>query len=101
MLAVVHEAVVKYVNNPDLVCDLENHFPQPKRLTGEYYLSDEYYRCEVGPVHFVISVSTHFLEPPWYPNQDNFDYLGLEVWLHCDPKQNWEFVVTGIDSSSI
>lgn len=101
MLSVVHGAVTEYVNDPDLVCDLEGHFPQKERLTGEYYVGNEYYETEVGPVHYIISIQTRFMEKPWLPNQSDFEYLGLEVWLACYPEKDWEFSVTGIDSSSI
>ena len=101
LLDVVHKEVEEYLNTPDLVYDSDDGFPSLTRLSGDYYISDESYEMHVNPIVFRISIQTHFLEKPSMENQEDFDYLGLQVWIQCDPA-TWSFsVFRNTDSSAI
>lgn len=53
-----------------------------------YYIGDESYKMEVGPVRFSISIMARCLSRT---SQDGvFDYLGLEAWIECQEGE-WEF----------
>ena len=74
-------------------------FPRCDRMTGNYYVSDEYYRLSDDGVYG--SIFTRFTEIRCLfdsePNEQ--DYLGLEVWFtifYCGKVE-----ICGIDSSSI
>lgn len=101
VLEVVHQEVADYLNTPGLVFESEDGFPSLSRLTGQYYIADESYTLHVGPPWYQIGIQTHFLERPWYADQTDFDYLGLQVWIRCDP-DTWSFsVFRNTDSSSL
>jgi hypothetical protein len=101
LVAAVHKAVEKYLNTRGLsFTSDEDGFPNRTRMTGEYYLSDEYYEGN-RPDGFKINVHCRCLEKPWQPGAtEPDDYLGLDVWLLCKPKR-WTFTVQAVDSSSI
>ena len=104
ILEMVHTEVTGYLNTEDLVYDEkddEDDFPNLSKMTGEYYISDESYEKHVDPIWFEIGIQTHFLEKQWMEEQSDFDYLGLFVWIKCDPK-SWTFEISGnTDSSSL
>ena len=101
LLEVVENEVAGYLNNSRLVNDSDEHFPNSSKLTGEYYIGDESYRVHVGPVWIQVSIQARFLEKRWRKDQKNFDYLGLEVWIRCDPS-DWSFsIFRNTDSSAI
>lgn len=101
VLEIVHQEVESYLNEPELIFETDDGFPSLSRLTGQYYIADESYTLHVGPPWYQIGIQTHFLEHPWHAGQTNFDYLGLEVWICCDP-ETWSFTVfRNTDSSSI
>jgi hypothetical protein len=102
MLDVVHREVEAYLNTPGLYGEGgDGMFPDRSRMSGEYYVSDESYTGHVGPVWIQVGVICHCLEEPARPGQENRDYLGLEVWLRCDPN-DWSFAVfRNTDSSAI
>ena len=102
MLDTVHIAVEAYLNTPGLYVEGgEDGFPDRSRMSGEYYVSDESYTGHVGPVWIQVGVMCHCLEKPSRAGQEDRDYLGLEVWLRCDPN-DWSFsVFRNTDSSSI
>jgi hypothetical protein len=103
MLAVIHQAVEAYLNDPLLVFDGdEDGFPHRRRLTGAYYIGDELYQALADPAAFTISIMCRCLErsKPGVDRDD--DYLGLQVWLKCFPGQWSSFeVFRNTDSSSI
>ena len=102
MLKVVHKEVETCLNTAGLYYDgEEDGFPNRSRMTGEYYLSDESYTARVGPVWFQVSVMCRCLGSRLPGSAEVGDYLGLEVWLKCDPKK-WAFeVFRNTDSSLI
>jgi hypothetical protein len=102
MLDLVHQEVEAYLNTPDLFGEGENgSFSNRSCMSGEYYVGDESYTGRVGPVWIQISVMCHCLGSRRGPGHEERDYLGLEVWLRCDP-DDWSFsVFRNTDSSSI
>ncbi len=100
LLGVIHEEVESYLNTTELVYDSDEGFPSLARLTGFYYISDETYETHVNPLWYQISIQTHFLEKPWMDNQEDFDYLGLQVWVRCDPEA-WRFSIFRNTDSSV
>jgi hypothetical protein len=101
LLVVVHDEVERYLNDPALVSrESRDDFPSLLRLTGDYYISKELYERLDADAKIVIGIKTRFLEKPWYPNQDNCDYLGLDVWISCDPK-SWHFTACRNTDSSV
>lgn len=106
LLSLVDQEVAWYLNSPELVFESDDDgFPSWSRLTGEYYISDESYETHVGPLWYQIGINAHFLEKPQPraqgPNQHDYDYLGLNVWIRCDPKI-WKFsIFRNTDSSAI
>jgi hypothetical protein len=102
LLDVVHQEVEAYLNTPGLYGEDGNDmFPNRSRMSGEYYVSDESYIGHVGPEWIQVGVMCHCLEKPSRAGQRDRDYLGLEVWLRCDPA-DWSFAVfRNTDSSSI
>jgi hypothetical protein len=102
MLELVHREVEAYLNTPGLFVERdEDGFPNRSRLSGEYYVSDESYTGHVGPVWIQIGITCHCLERAPPSGFEARDYLGLEVWLRCDPK-DWSFsVFRNTDSSAI
>ncbi len=100
LLRAVHDEVQRYFDDTDLVFESES-FPSRGRLTGEYYLGEESYEMHVGPVWIQIGVACHCLERANGSGRPEQDYLGLNVWVRCDP-QAWSFeVFRNTDSSSI
>ena len=99
MLKSVHNEVEDYLNTDGLYFEGDvDRFPNRSQMTGEYYVSDENYESLVGPVRYRISIMCHCLGRRV---GEIDDYLGLEVWLACDP-QTWMFeVFRNTDSSSI
>lgn len=103
ILTLVQDEVEEYLNTLDLVFDEgEDGFPNRSLMTGQYYIAEEYYdRCAGElPGGIVIAISTRFLEKAWYQGQADFDYLGLEVWIHCDPA-TWRFSIYRNTDSSV
>ncbi|MDB6175562.1 MAG: hypothetical protein JWL59_4873 [Chthoniobacteraceae bacterium] len=102
MLDIVHQEVEAYLNTPGLYGEDENcMFPNRSRMSGEYYVIDESYTGHVGPVWIQVGITCRCLEPPSRSEQQDRDYLGLEVWLRCDPK-TWSFkIFRNTDSSAI
>lgn len=101
ILKLVQNEVTQYLNTDDLVFfDPADGFPVLPRMTGEYYISDESYMGHVGPCWYEIRIQTHFLERQWMDGQTDFDYLGLEVCLRYDPKED-ELESLVINSSAI
>ena len=102
MLDAVHQEVEAYLNTPGMYGDSgDDTFPDRSRMSGEYYVSDESYAGHVGPVWIQVGIMCHCLDKPSRPRQGGRDYLGLEVWLRCDPAL-WSFTVfRNTDSSAI
>ena len=102
MLDVVHQEVEAYLNTPGLYAEHEDDgFPNRSQMSGEYYVGDESYAGHVGPVWFQIGIMCHCLERASRLVQVDRDYLGLEVWLRCEPS-DWSFsIFRNTDSSSI
>jgi hypothetical protein len=102
MLRAVHREVEAYLNDPRLYfTGDEDGFPDRDRLTGEYYIGGEAYIAHADPTWFQIGVICRCLERPRGRGGRADDYLGLEVWLRCEPGR-WSFTVfRNTDSSSI
>jgi len=101
VLAMVHSAVEDYVNDPE-VCfeDHEDYFPKRSRLTGEYYVEREFYKYREDKARFQIMIMCHCLEGPKAGVDRDDDYLGLDVWLNCEPG-TWNLSWSTTNSSSI
>ncbi|MCI0560691.1 MAG: hypothetical protein MN733_19575 [Nitrososphaera sp.] len=104
ILSVVQDEVERYLNTDMLVFEEgEEGFPNRGRLTGEYYIGNELYEKMTqqgeGDV-VVVGIKTRFLEKPFYPGQDEFDYLGLDVWIACDLSR-WTFTICRNTDSSV
>ena len=99
LLKIVNDKVTEYLNDPDFVCYDNDGFPVISKMTGEYYISDKLYyrRPDNGLIH--VSIMTHFLEKQCIENQNDFDYLGLEV--HITFNDEWTISSIDVDSSSI
>ena len=97
MLEVVHRMVEDHLNGGGYVTEpgvetaqgLEP-FRSATRLSGEYYIGDESYTMEVGPVRFSISIMARCLSRSPQGDSAERDYLGLEAWLECLPGE-WDF----------
>ena len=101
LLWAVQCEVEEYLNTPGLYDDGVS-FPDRLRMTGAYYIGAESYIAHRDPVWFQISIKCHCLERPKAGMDRDDDYLGLEVWLKCVPRQWSSFeVFRNTDSSSI
>lgn len=114
LLKTVHRAVEGYLNDPRLYFSGgEEGFPQRDRMTGEYYIGGESYAIpkvrikpnesplKATPLDWIqIRVGCRCLESRG-ADEERDDYLGLDVWLRCDPGK-WTFsMFRNTDSSSI
>ena len=97
MLEVVHRMVDDHLNGGGYIAEVGlstaqglEAFPNASRLSAEYYIGDESYDMEVGPVRFSISIMARCLSRPPQGESANRDYLGLEAWLECMPGE-WDF----------
>ena len=95
----IYTSLLEYLNDEELCNNEENMFPRYSRLTGNYYVSDEYYSLKNDGVYG--SIFTRFTEVIHLPNAKSIeqDYLGLEVWFFIHKCGKIE--IYGIDSSSI
>jgi len=84
-LSAVHTEVSSYLSDPLLVFDSSDEFPCRHRLTGDYYVGDEFYRVDPATGLYRISVTARCLARPLPPRSAPGDYLGLEVWLESAP----------------
>ncbi len=89
MLELLQNEVVAYVNDDTLTSDAADAFPSRTRLSGKYYVGDEHYWSENDRA-YRISIVARCLEKPLFAEQEDLDYLALEVWLHCEPER-WIF----------
>ena len=110
ILAVVHQAVQSYIDDPSLTCDTEAQgFPARDRLTGEYYLASEHYRINDEPWfarvgrqrEYRFSFEACCLELVWHENQQGQDYLGLEVHFAWLPDEGTFCFDGDVDSAAI
>ena len=91
IMEIVEKEITDYVNCEDLCNDEEGMFPQPKFMTGEWYLSWVHFKDDF------LSILTAFLGTDLgYPD----DYLGLEAVFIYNAENN-QFSLDGINSSSI
>jgi len=95
----VDHAVNEYINNDDLAYDAWEEFPSRSRLTGEYYLGNQYYAMEPGNDHCFASSMACCQEKLWYPNQIGQDYLGLDVDVEFDTATG--MMIVAMVSSSV
>jgi len=95
----VYHAVFEYLNDQNLCNNTEGMFPRCDRMTGNYYVSEEYYRLSNDGVYgsIFIRFTEMFCLADSEPKEE--DYLGLEVWFTIF--QCGEVEICGIDSSSI
>lgn len=110
LLRQVQEIVEKYLGDESAQqeADGERGFPDITKMTGEYYIADESYHQYVkqcppnrGQKSLWFSLMVRCLEKPFVENQQNFDYLGLEIHFKWDVETG-QFIHYGdIDSSSI
>lgn len=82
----------EFVNNPDRCNNLEGMFPQPKYLTGEWYLSEVIIDDEK-----TLSLSARFLGTD---SGKKSDYLRLEVCFFYDEEYD-QFLFEQINSESL
>ncbi len=115
LLKAVHRTVEEYLNDPRLYFSAgEDGFPNRDRLTGEYYIGGESYaipRVRIKPNEkpstarplgwIQICVRCRCLESAGADGGHPSDYLGLDVWLRCDPGKGTFSVFRNTDSSSI
>jgi len=110
LLAVVHDAVQGYIDDDSLTFDAETDgFPSRDRLTGEYYIGAEHFGVQDEPwIQRVGRKRTHTfsfevrcLEHRRTENQQDLDYLGLEVHFIWDPVSATFTSHGDIDSSAI
>ena len=102
MLDVVHGEVEAYLNTPGLCGEgVGDGFPDRSRLSGEYYVGYESYTGHVGPVWIQVGVTCRCLEKRSVAGREDRDYLGLDVWLRCDPNDGSFAVFRNTDSSAI
>jgi hypothetical protein len=109
VLQMVHEAIQAYVDDSALTFESEDvGFPSRNRMTGEYYIGVESYWVNDEPWFAAVgrsreyrfSLMAHCLEHPFMPDQEDRDYLGLEVhFIWIPAEMRFEFL--GVDSSSI
>jgi len=92
IMLMVETAITEYINCEDLCNDDEDMFPRKSFLTGEWYISEIYFKDTN-----YLSVQTALIGTD---TGDKGDYLGLEVYLYYDEKTA-EFAFNGIDSSAI
>lgn len=87
----VEEAISEYVNCENLCNDDEGMFPQPKFMTGEWYIGtvcfEDYY----------LGIETRFIG---IDTGKKDDYLGLAVAFDYNAQDD-EFLFDGINSESI
>lgn len=102
MLKVVHKEIESYLNTEGLYYDdpEDEGFPNRVRMTGDYYISDESYAVDDDTGGFLISIRCHCLGRRVAKNRRPDDYLGLEVWLRCEPPR-WTFTVFRNTDSSV
>jgi hypothetical protein len=99
MLDIVHQEVEDYLNTPGLYGEGEDGiFPNRSYMNAEYYIGDEIYIGRVGPVWIQVGIMCRCLGSRL--GHDERDYLGLDVWLRCNPK-DWSFTVFRNTDSSV
>ncbi|MDY6470949.1 MAG: hypothetical protein SPK70_07790 [Succinivibrio dextrinosolvens] len=81
----------EYLNDPELCNDSEDSFPQPKFLTGEWYLSSVNFEDDW------LNLCVRFIG---IDTGSRADYLGLEINFVYD-KDSGSFDFDGIDSESL
>jgi hypothetical protein len=95
IMAVVHQAVQDYIDDPSLTCDSQSEgFPSRDKLTGKYYIGSEHYWVNDEPWfsrvgrtrEYRFSFEVRCLEHLCRPNQKDQDYLGLEVHFNWNPE---------------
>lgn len=102
ILKLVHDEVVAYVNDDQLMFDGdEDWFPHRREMSGEYYIESESYKAKVGPPRVVIGVQCHCLQKEPIGEYPGLDYLGLHVWLECDREGGNLHISGNTDSSAI
>ncbi len=101
MLKAIDLEVANYLTNPELVFSSFDEFPSSRRLTGEYYVSDEGYFIDSsrGICRIHVAVRCLGCSPQGKTQLD--DYLGLDVWLECSPECRTFSVYRNTDSSVI
>jgi len=90
ILAALDAAVDRYVKENSEPGD--DSFPSRDRLTGEFYIGHETYSKQSSPASkknspasFQISLFCRCLEQPRPGSDEPDDYLGLEVYVRCEP----------------
>ncbi|MGB4812543.1 MAG: hypothetical protein WBP13_08715 [Methylophilaceae bacterium] len=104
ILLAIEAAIQQYLDDEPS----NGQFPEPHRLTGEYYVSVECYSFQHEPwfekvgkkAQYCFSFFARCLEQTWYPGQIDQDYLGLEIHYIWHPAEV-RFEFAGVDSSSI
>lgn len=87
----INELLEEYLDDEELCNDDEGFFPQPRYMTGEWYLA----RIYMEPDY--LSIETHFIGTDTGKKDD---YLGLEVSFYYDEdKKEWLF--DGINSEAL
>jgi hypothetical protein len=98
ILALLDAEVERYVSENTSPGD--DSFPKRDRMTGEFYIGHESYSKEGKPAWFRVSIFCRCLGGPKAGMDGKDDYLGLEVYLRCEPGSG-AYSVLDTDSSSI
>ena len=101
LLVIVHEEVERYIADHAFADCGDAYFPHLDRLNGEYYIGGETYGKHVGPFWYQVSFTIRCLQKPKSPLcAAPCDYLGLDVWLRCEPK-TWDVTIYRNTDSSV
>lgn len=107
ILALVHDAVTKYLIRRARADRDEDYFPHADQLTGEYYIGSESYAredpedTEFRP-RYKVNINVRCIKRPRPPYVSRpSDYLGMDVLVFCDTWDGWKLSIWATDSSSI
>lgn len=96
IMRVSHMHAEEYLNDESACNNDEDMFPQPKCLTGRYYINDIFIQKVDGKIEYWIM--NHFTE---IYNGVEEDYLGLEMLIYVDSNSFKIMEYTDINTSSI
>jgi hypothetical protein len=99
LTTLIHTEIEEYINDPSLCTDDPNMFPSQAVLSGNYYISRESYALKKHPL-LLLGIQCQCLRKPWGTVKTESHYLGLHLWITCDPALG-SFQISGnTDSSS-
>lgn len=107
IMGMVQVVVEGYINCKSVTFNsAKDGFPSLDRLTGDYFVSSEFYWVKENTDYFngrqyCFSVMTHCLEHLRSSEHLDQDYLGLEIHFVWQPSLGWFEFYGDVDSSSI